>query len=46
MKFLKLAAVGAALLTASTLAQAGTTFDNVKKKGFVQCGVSTGVTGF
>ncbi len=46
MKFLKLATVGAALLAASTVAQAGTTFDNVKKKGFVQCGVSTGVTGF
>ena len=46
MKFLKLAAVGAARLAASTVAQAGTTFDNVKKKGFVQCGVSTGVVGF
>ena len=25
---------------------AGATFDNVKKKGFVQCGVSTGIPGF
>lgn len=46
MKFLKLAAVAAALIAGSTAAQAGTTFDNVKKKGFVQCGVSTGVIGF
>lgn len=46
MKFLKLAAVAAALVAASSAAQAGATFDNVKKKGFVQCGVSTGVTGF
>ena len=28
------------------MAQAGQTFDAVKKKGFVQCGVSTGVAGF
>jgi general L-amino acid transport system substrate-binding protein len=46
MKFLKLAAVAAALVAASSAAQAGATFDNVKKKGFVQCGVSTGVVGF
>ena len=46
MKFLKLAAVGAALVAASSVAQAGATFENVKKKGFVQCGVSTGVAGF
>ena len=46
MKALKLAALGAALLAASTVAQAGQTFDAVKKKGFVQCGVSTGVAGF
>lgn len=46
MKFLKHAAVAAALIAASSAAQAGTTFDNVKKKGFVQCGVSTGVIGF
>ena len=46
MKFLKLAAIAAAMFAASSAAQAGTTFDNVKKKGFVQCGVSTGVIGF
>ncbi|AZY50398.1 amino acid ABC transporter substrate-binding protein [Bordetella avium] len=46
MKTLKLAALSAALFAASTAAQAGTTFDNVKKKGFVQCGVSTGIPGF
>lgn len=46
MKALKLAAVGAALMAASAVAHAGATFDNVKKKGFVQCGVSTGLPGF
>ncbi|SAI67813.1 amino acid ABC transporter substrate-binding protein [Bordetella ansorpii] len=46
MKVLKLAAVGAALFAAASAAHAGATFDNVKKKGFVQCGVSTGISGF
>ena len=46
MKVLKLAAIGAALFAASAAANAGATFDNVKKKGFVQCGVSTGIPGF
>lgn len=46
MKTLKYAAFGAALLAASTMAQAGQSFDNIKKKGFVQCGVSTGIPGF
>ena len=46
MKVLKLAAVGAALFAASAASHAGATFDNVKKKGFVQCGVSTGIPGF
>jgi general L-amino acid transport system substrate-binding protein len=46
MKFFKLAACAALLAAASTAAQAGATFDNIKKKGFVQCGVSTGVAGF
>ena len=46
MNFLKLAAVGAALLAASTVAQAGATFDSIKKKGFVQCGTNTGLVGF
>jgi len=35
-----------ALLAASTAAHAGATFDAVKQKGFVQCGVSLGVPGF
>ncbi len=35
-----------ALLTASLTAQAGTTLDAVKKKGFIQCGVSDGLPGF
>jgi general L-amino acid transport system substrate-binding protein len=46
MKSLKLAAVGAAMMVAGTVAQAGQTFDAVKQKGFVQCGVSTGLAGF
>jgi len=46
MKALKLAAVGAALFVATSAAHAGATFDAVKKKGFVQCGVSTGIAGF
>lgn len=46
MKTLKLAAIGAALLVSSAMAQAGPTFDAVKQKGFVQCGVTTGVAGF
>lgn len=45
MKMLKLAAAGA-LFAAGSVAHAGATFDNVKKKGFVQCGVSTGIPGF
>ncbi|MXG36649.1 transporter substrate-binding domain-containing protein, partial [Escherichia coli] len=42
----------ASLATASVLfavagqAQAGTTLDAVKKKGFVQCGISDGLPGF
>jgi general L-amino acid transport system substrate-binding protein len=46
MKTWKSAALGAALLALCGAAHAGATFDNVKKKGFVQCGVSTGVPGF
>lgn len=46
MKILKLAVLGAALLSVTATAQAGPTFDAVKKKGFVQCGVSTGIPGF
>ena len=44
MKALKLAAAGAAVRS-SWSAHAGATFDNIKNKGFVQCGVSTGVSG-
>ncbi|QKH36408.1 amino acid ABC transporter substrate-binding protein [Achromobacter pestifer] len=46
MKALKLAAAGTALLISSLTAHAGATFEAVKSKGFVQCGVSTGVAGF
>src|SRR5690606_24951229 len=46
MKALKLAAVAAALFTAASAANAGATFDSIKKEGFVQCGVSTGIPGF
>lgn len=45
MKALKLAAAGAALFVSSWSAHAGATFDSIKNKGFVQCGVSTGVSG-
>ncbi|ALG68370.1 amino acid ABC transporter substrate-binding protein [Beggiatoa leptomitoformis] len=48
MKVRQLLAVGAAfaLLISGSIAHAGTTFDAVKKKGFVQCGVNTGLPGF
>ncbi len=48
MQLSSLLAAGAALavLAVATDAQAGQTFDAVKKKGFVQCGVSTGLPGF
>jgi general L-amino acid transport system substrate-binding protein len=46
MKALKLATMAALLFATASAAQAGATFDNVKKKGFVQCGVSTGIAGF
>lgn len=36
----------AALFGAAGFAQAGATLDGVKKKGFVQCGVSDGLPGF
>ncbi|KQW41565.1 MULTISPECIES: amino acid ABC transporter substrate-binding protein [Pseudomonas] len=48
-KLLKLAST-VACLTLSTVfainANAGATLDNVKKKGFVQCGISDGLPGF
>ncbi|VFR97850.1 Glutamate Aspartate periplasmic binding protein precursor GltI (TC 3.A.1.3.4) [plant metagenome] len=46
MKAMKLAVAGVALCAATSAAHAGATFDAVKKKGFVQCGVSTGIPGF
>lgn len=49
MKMMKptLAIMAAAtVLSLSGLAQAGTTLDAVKKKGYVQCGISDGLPGF
>ena len=46
MKALTTVAAGAALLLSSWGASAGVTFESVKNKGFVQCGVSTGIQGF
>ncbi len=45
MKFTKVLLAAAAATALSTAAMAGT-LDDVRKKGFVQCGVSTGVAGF
>lgn len=46
MKFGKALVIGASVLCFSATAQAGETLDAVKKKGFVQCGVHTGLPGF
>jgi general L-amino acid transport system substrate-binding protein len=46
MKLLKTAAIGLSLFVVAGVSQAGETFDAVKKKGFVQCGVHTGLPGF
>ncbi|MBP6018403.1 MAG: amino acid ABC transporter substrate-binding protein [Burkholderiaceae bacterium] len=46
MKLLKMAAVGASLFFATASVYAGNTFDAVKSKGFVQCGVHVGNPGF
>jgi len=49
MKVLNKAALATALVTVGIFgssAHAGATFDAVKAKGFVQCGVHTGVAGF
>ncbi len=46
MQVLKSALAAVLLLGVSQLAHAGATLDAVKKKGYVQCGVSTGVAGF
>ncbi|MER1968707.1 amino acid ABC transporter substrate-binding protein [Castellaniella sp. GW247-6E4] len=46
MKLTKIAAVCAALTFAAGAAQAGETYNTVKQRGFVQCGVNTGLPGF
>lgn len=46
MKGLKALAAVAALMFTATPAAAGPTFDAVKAKGFVQCGVNLGLYGF
>ncbi|MPS28228.1 amino acid ABC transporter substrate-binding protein [Pigmentiphaga sp.] len=46
MKALKTFLAAALMMGAAHAAHAGPTLDAVKKKGFVQCGVSTGVAGF
>ncbi|GAA4344002.1 amino acid ABC transporter substrate-binding protein [Pigmentiphaga soli] len=46
MKLLQSAVAGLLILAAAGAAHAGQTLDAVRKKGFVQCGVSTGVAGF
>ena len=48
-KIFKVGLTVAALTLSSMMsmgAMAGTTLDNVKKKGFVQCGISDGLPGF
>ena len=46
MKLTKIAAVCAALTFAAGIAHAGETYNTVKQRGFVQCGVNTGLPGF
>jgi len=46
MNALKTFLAAALMMGAAHAAHAGATLDAVKKKGFVQCGVSTGVAGF
>jgi len=46
MKLMKSAALGLSLCFVGAAAQAGETFDAVKSKGFVQCGVHVGHPGF
>ena len=45
MKKLSLIAAGVAALAAASAAQAGT-LEDVRAKGFIQCGVSQGLPGF
>ena len=44
-KFLPLV-IGAAMGVAATTAAGATTLEDVKAKGFIQCGVSQGLPGF
>ena len=46
MRKVTIAAATAALMMAGSAAQAGPTFDAIKQRGEVICGVSTGVAGF
>jgi ABC-type amino acid transport/signal transduction systems, periplasmic component/domain len=46
MKLGKALVIGASMLCLGATAQAGETLNAVKKKGFVQCGVHTGLPGF
>lgn len=46
MKLTKSLAIALASLLVAGAAAAGTTFDGVKKRGFVQCGISTNLPGF
>ncbi|MET3915864.1 general L-amino acid transport system substrate-binding protein [Variovorax sp. OAS795] len=46
MKLVRLAAAALIGLCLSGMGHAGQTFDTVKKRGFVQCGVSTNLPGF
>ncbi len=46
MKSLKVLAAAAALTAVGAAGASAGTVDDIKKKGFIQCGVSTGVAGF
>src|SRR5690625_115327 len=46
MKLINAAVVGVSFCFFGAAAQAGQTYDSVKEKGYVQCGVSTGIPGF
>ncbi len=45
-RFCRITAASLVLLTAADTVHAGATLDAVKKKGFIQCGVSDGLPGF
>lgn len=46
MKAMKLVALGLTLAVGALTAQAGETYNSVKQKGFVQCGINPGLPGF